>query len=100
LRSDKPLHSQVNPHSTAISVEISRLAYVDTDAKNLAYARSISVVINHVNGGMQASRPGASWGVVDPDFRGKGADKLRVVDASVFVSATHPFWENKVELIP
>jgi choline dehydrogenase-like flavoprotein len=40
------------------------------------------------HGGCSAgmSRRGASWGVVDPDYKVKGATGLRVVDASIFVS--------------
>ncbi|KXN87044.1 Glucose dehydrogenase [FAD, quinone] [Leucoagaricus sp. SymC.cos] len=38
----------------------------------------------HGGGSAAMSPQGASWGVVDPDFRVKGTTGLRVVDASVF----------------
>lgn len=41
----------------------------------------------HVVGTSSMSPYNASWGVVDPDLRVKGISGLRVVDASVFVSA-------------
>jgi choline dehydrogenase-like flavoprotein len=40
----------------------------------------------HIVGTASMSPKGASWGVVDPDLRVKGAEGLRVVDASVLVS--------------
>ncbi len=43
--------------------------------------------IYHPIGTASISPPGADWGVVDPDLKLKGADGVRVVDASVLVSS-------------
>lgn len=40
----------------------------------------------HATGTAGMSPRGAEWGVVNPDLKVKGADGLRIVDASVFVS--------------
>jgi hypothetical protein len=40
----------------------------------------------HGVGSAAMSPRGASWGVVDPDFRVKGTSGLRIIDASVLVS--------------
>lgn len=45
-----------------------------------------AVPFGHAVGGCSMAPRGAKWGVVDPDFRVKGARGLRVVDASVIVS--------------
>ncbi|PBK94153.1 pyranose dehydrogenase [Armillaria gallica] len=47
--------------------------------------------LNHPVGTASMSPAGASWGVVDPDLKMKGAGGVRIVDASVlpFVPAAH-----------
>ncbi|KAK0499312.1 aryl-alcohol-oxidase from pleurotus Eryingii [Armillaria luteobubalina] len=42
-------------------------------------------ILNHPVGTASMSPVGADWGVVDPDFRMKGAGGVRIVDASVLV---------------
>lgn len=61
-------------------------ADTDTDEKMEAYLRSTSLTFSHILGGAEMSPKGANWGVVDPDLKVKGAEGLRVVDASIFVS--------------
>jgi choline dehydrogenase-like flavoprotein len=56
------------------------------DASIDAYVRGLTTTIFHPVGTASMSKAGASNGVVNPDFKVKGADGLRVVDASVFVS--------------
>jgi choline dehydrogenase-like flavoprotein len=59
---------------------------LDDDASIEAYLRTTALTFSHILGGSEFSPRGASWGVVDPDLKVKGADSLRVVDASIFVS--------------
>ena len=61
-------------------------ANVTTDDEIEAYLRNTALTFSHILGGAEFSPKGASWGVVDPDLKVKGADSLRVVDASIFVS--------------
>ena len=56
------------------------------DASLLSYARANTGTIYHPVSTARMSPYNASWGVVDPDLRLKGAVGFRVVDASVFVS--------------
>lgn len=65
-----------------------QLANISTDDEIEAYARENSGTVFHPVGTASMSPQGASWGVVDPDLKVKGVDGLRVVDASVFVSAS------------
>lgn len=51
-----------------------------------AFIRSSARGYLHGVGSMSMSPRGATWGAVDPDFRVKGVNGLRVVDASVIVS--------------
>lgn len=62
------------------------LANATTDAGKLAFARANSFNVNHCVGTAYMSPANASAGVVNPDLTVKGTSKLRVVDASVFVS--------------
>lgn len=64
-----------------------------TDAAKLAFARENSYNVNHAVGTAPMSPAGASTGVVNPDLTVKGTAKLRVVDASVFVSR-YRFWDR------
>jgi hypothetical protein len=50
------------------------------------YIRNMTTTFTHGAGSAAMSPRGASWGVIDPDFRVKGTDGLRAVDASVLVS--------------
>ncbi|KXN83928.1 Glucose dehydrogenase [FAD, quinone] [Leucoagaricus sp. SymC.cos] len=56
---------------------------VTSDEDLDAYIRSTASPFLHSVGSAMMSARGASWGVVDPDFRVKGTKGLRVVDASV-----------------
>ncbi|KAF5335271.1 hypothetical protein D9758_016225 [Tetrapyrgos nigripes] len=48
------------------------------------YVAENTATSNHPIGTCSMSPKGAQWGVVDPDFRVKGARGLRIVDASTF----------------
>jgi choline dehydrogenase len=52
----------------------------------IAYIKSTATHFGHGVGSCSMAPHGASWGVVDPDFRVRDTQGLRVVDASVFVS--------------
>ncbi|KZT22397.1 GMC oxidoreductase [Neolentinus lepideus HHB14362 ss-1] len=58
-------------------------ANTTTDAEIEAYARRTGNSVWHAVGTATMSPKGASWGVVDPDLTVKGANGLRIVDASV-----------------
>ena len=60
-----------------------------TDAEIDAYVRAFSSTVFHPVGTSAMSPAKARWGVVDPQLRVKGADGVRVVDASVW-----PFLPN------
>ncbi len=62
------------------------LANATTNAGKLAFARENSFNVNHAVGTAFMSPVGSTTGVVNPDLTVKGAQKLRIVDASVFVS--------------
>lgn len=57
-----------------------------TDEELDAYIRSGAFPYRHAVGTASMSPRNAKWGVVDPEFRVKGTQGLRVVDASVIVS--------------
>lgn len=65
-------------------------ANVTTDEDLNAYIRNVASPWLHGIGSAAMSPRGAGWGVLDPDFRVKGTQGLRAVDASVFVSR-HPY---------
>ncbi|PPQ78312.1 hypothetical protein CVT25_011683 [Psilocybe cyanescens] len=54
-----------------------------TDDQLKAYIRSATTSVWHGVGSASMSAQGATYGVVDPDLRVKGASGLRIVDASV-----------------
>ncbi len=60
-----------------------------TDAAKLAFAREYSYNVNHAVGTAYMSPADSTTGVVNPDLTVKGTSKLRVVDASIFVSRHH-----------
>ncbi|TDL15491.1 aryl-alcohol-oxidase from pleurotus Eryingii [Rickenella mellea] len=82
-------------------------ANATTDEKIEEYLRSTALTFSHILGGAEVSAKGASWGVVDPDLKVKGAEGLRVVDASIFpylpsahpMAATYLFAERASDLI-
>lgn len=71
---------------------ISPAANVTSDDDLDAYMRSATGPYLHGVGSAGMSPRGANWGVVDPDFAVKGTTGLRIVDASVIVSLSHPYY--------
>jgi choline dehydrogenase len=57
-----------------------------SDADIDAYVRGQSTTVFHPVGTASMTAKNARWGVVDPDLKLKGADGVRVVDASIWVS--------------
>jgi choline dehydrogenase len=57
-----------------------------SDADIDAYVRVQSTTVFHPVGTASMTAKGKSWGVVDPDLKLKGAEGVRIVDASVWVS--------------
>ncbi|KAJ3500901.1 hypothetical protein NLJ89_g9581 [Agrocybe chaxingu] len=68
------------------------LAQATTDELKAAYAKKYATTVNHPVGTAAMSPKQANWGVVDPDLRVKGVEKLRIVDASIFpvIPEVHP----------
>ena len=66
---------------------IPALAATTTDAALEAYVRANAGTVYHPVGTAAMSPKGAKWGVVDPDLKVKGVEGLRVIDASILVSA-------------
>ncbi|KAJ3505131.1 hypothetical protein NLJ89_g7572 [Agrocybe chaxingu] len=56
----------------------------ETDAELDTHVRQFSTTVFHPVGTASMSAPNSGWGVVDPNFKVKGAEGLRVVDASVW----------------
>lgn len=76
-------------------VALSRIGAVgeaESDEDIIAAIRANTRTIYHPTSSARMSPADASWGVVDPELRVKGANGLRVVDASAFPSipAVHP----------
>lgn len=61
---------------------------IDDDDALHAFLRANVASGQHPVGTASMSPRGASWGVVDPDLKVKGLNGLRIVDASVIVSAS------------
>lgn len=59
---------------------------VTTDEEFNEFITSAAGPYLHGGGTARMSPQGATWGVVDPDYRVKGTSGLRIVDASIFVS--------------
>lgn len=64
------------------------LASATTDDLLAEYARNNAITESHPSGTARMSPDNATWGVVDSKLRVKGAQGIRVIDASVFVSDT------------
>ena len=67
------------------------LASATTDDEIDQVIKDNSSTVWHLVGTAMMSSASASWGVVNPDFRVKGVQGLRVVDGSVLVSDPFPF---------
>ncbi|KAF5316717.1 hypothetical protein D9619_006567 [Psilocybe cf. subviscida] len=67
-------------------------AQAQTDAQLEAYVRAETTTIFHPTGTASMTKSSSNNGVVNPDLTVKGADGLRIVDASVFpfVPSCHP----------
>lgn len=61
-------------------------AQAKTDAELETYVRTNTTTIFHPTGTASMAKTSANNGVVNPNLTVKGADGLRIVDASVFVS--------------
>ncbi|KAJ7585766.1 aryl-alcohol-oxidase from pleurotus Eryingii, partial [Mycena floridula] len=70
--------------SNYVISELPNSANATSDEDLDALIRASAVTIDHVSGTAAMSSVDATYGVVDPDFRVKGIQGLRVVDASVF----------------
>lgn len=90
IRSTQRLYSATAFQDTVFE-RILPAANVTSDSELDAYIRSVAVPFVHAVGSAGMTPRGASWGVVDPDFRVKGTTGLRIVDASVIVSLLHPY---------
>lgn len=60
-------------------------ANLTSDATIKAYIRNFATSFNHAAGTAKISHPNDKSGVVGPDLKVKGAEGLRIVDASVLV---------------
>ncbi|CAL1710566.1 unnamed protein product [Somion occarium] len=60
------------------------LANARTDTDKASFARQNSVTVNHPAGTARMSPANSNWGVVDSQLKLKGAQGVRIVDASVF----------------
>lgn len=78
---------QTKPWQGFIVSPIGRLGAAQTDAEILNELRDLVVTVWHPTSTARMSPHNATWGVVDPQLRVKGASGLRVVDASVMVRA-------------
>lgn len=70
------------------------LADTGTDAKVDAYVKASGATIFHALGTASMSPKGAQWGVVDPDLKVKGAEGLRIADASILVSIVRAYLQE------
>jgi choline dehydrogenase-like flavoprotein len=67
---------------------LSEVVSITNDDELDEYIRNSTTTVFHPVSTARMSRKGEEWGVVDPDLRVKGVEGLRIVDASVFVSAS------------
>jgi choline dehydrogenase-like flavoprotein len=74
------------------------LGGAESDEEIIAAVRKSIGTIWHPTSSARMSPRDASWGVVDPQLRVKGASGLRVVDASVFVSTASWYFGRRVTL--
>lgn len=72
--------------SDYIIAPFGELANANTDAEIDQFVRDTTTTIFHPTGTAAMSSTNSKTGVVNPDLTVKGADGLRIVDASAFVS--------------
>ncbi|KAJ2914009.1 hypothetical protein MD484_g6402, partial [Candolleomyces efflorescens] len=70
-----------------------------SDADIDAYVRAQSTTVFHPVGTASMTAKNARWGVVDPDLKLKGADGVRVVDASIWPTIPNAHTQGPVYLI-
>ncbi|KAF8918132.1 aryl-alcohol oxidase [Mucidula mucida] len=75
------------------------LADASTDELKLQYSRTYGSNINHPVGTARMSPKKAKWGVVDSELLLKGADGVRIVDASVFPSIPESHTQAPVYMV-
>lgn len=71
----------------------------DADADLDAYIRDQASTVYHIVGTASMSPRGAEWGVVDPDLQVKGAEGIRIVDASVLPFPPNAHTQGPVYLL-
>ncbi|KAJ3895349.1 pyranose dehydrogenase [Lentinula edodes] len=79
------------PVSPLLAAVVNEYPNVSTTTMD-TYIRAFTSISFHATGSCCMSPEGAEWGVVDPDFRVKGVEGLRIIDASImpFAPAGHP----------
>ncbi|KLO19189.1 aryl-alcohol oxidase-like protein [Schizopora paradoxa] len=98
---------QAQPWAGFVQNRTGPVGDAETDDDIIAASRQAIVTIFHPTSTARMSPVGANFGVVDPDLLLKGADGLRVVDASIFpiipaahtVAPTYIVAERAAELI-
>lgn len=90
---------KASPWKNFIISPFGALANATTDALKAAFARTVSVTVNHPAGSASMSPAKAPWGVVDSNLLLKGATGVRIVDASIFVRILFSLWQSLLSLL-
>ncbi|KAF4616043.1 hypothetical protein D9613_011414 [Agrocybe pediades] len=70
-----------------------------TDDEIDAHVRSLASTVFHPIGTATMTKAGASWGVVDPNLKLKGAEGIRIVDASVWPTIPNAHTQGPTYLV-